>query len=108
MGAPENVNPFGVPAHPVWVLPTRCNPVEDIDDLRQTWSRWLDLSPNPREERPCGSEALIGACDEYRSLREFSPRTRLAHGVYERSPHRWAELGLQGHFPTLTVLEEYG
>src|SRR2546422_2928567 len=28
---------------------TRCNPIEDIDILRQTWSTWLDPAQNPPE-----------------------------------------------------------
>ncbi len=90
----------------LWALATRCNPAEDIDILRQTWSTWLDPTQNPPEERPYGSKALINACKEHRYLAQFAPRTKLSRKVYERVRSRWAELGLEGPPPTLAVLEE--
>lgn len=90
----------------LWALSTRCNPVEDIDVLRQTWSTWLDPTQNPPEERPYGSKALVNACKEHRYLKEFAPRTRLARSVYERVRARWVELGLGGSPPELQLLEE--
>lgn len=90
----------------LWALATRCNPAEDIDILRQTWSTWLDPTQNPPEERPYGSKALINACKEHRYLAQFAPRTKLSRKVYERVRSRWAALGLEGPPPTLAVLEE--
>ena len=56
----------------IWAMSTRCNPTEDIDVLRQTWSTWLDPTQNPPEERPYSSKALIIACMELRYLKQFS------------------------------------
>src|SRR5439155_1247104 len=67
---PSNINQV------LWAMSTRCNPAEDIDILRQTWSTWLDPTQNPPEERPYGSKALINACMEHRYLKQFSRRTR--------------------------------
>ncbi len=90
----------------IWALSTRCNPVEDIDILRQTWSTWLDPTQNPPEERPYGSKALINACMEHRYLTQFSKRTKIRRAVYERVAARWAALGFTGNPPELRTLED--
>src|SRR3970040_20483 len=61
----------------IWAMASRCNPVEDIDILRQTWSTWLDPTQNPPEERPYGSKALINACMEHRHIKQFSKPTKI-------------------------------
>jgi len=90
----------------LWAMATRCNPIEDLDLLRQTWSTWLDPTQNPPEERPYGSKALINACMEHRHLKTFSKRTKVGKQVYERVAQRWQALGLPGSPPKLWALEE--
>ena len=97
---PSNINQV------LWAMATRCNPVEDIDILRQTWSTWLDPTQNPPEERPYGSKALINACMEHRYIKQFSKRTKIRRSVYESVAARWAELGLTGAPPKLWALED--
>jgi UbiD family decarboxylase len=89
----------------IWAMSTRCNPVEDIDILRQTWSTWLDPTQNPPEERPWGSKALINACMEHRYLKDFSKRTLVGRDVYANIARRWHELGFAGAPPKLRALE---
>src|SRR5215831_2530727 len=86
----------------MWALSTRCNPSDDIDLLRKTWSTGLDPSKAVVAERPYGSKALIDACKPHRHLSEFPPRTLLRRPVYERVAQRWGELGLEGAPPALT------
>ena len=90
----------------LWAMSTRCNPIEDIDILRNTWSTWLDPTQNPPEERPYGSKALINACKEHRYIKEFSRRTKVRREMYERVCRRWAELGFAGPPPPLWALED--
>ena len=90
----------------IWAMATRCNPVEDIDILRNTWSTWLDPTQNPPEERPYGSKALINACKEHRYLSVFSKRSTVTRAMYERVAGRWHALGLPGDPPTLRAFEE--
>jgi 4-hydroxy-3-polyprenylbenzoate decarboxylase len=90
----------------IWAMATRCNPVDDIDILRQTWSTWLDPTQNPPEERPWGSKALINACMEHRHLKQFSRRTALRRSTYEAVAARWRALGLGGQPPRLRALED--
>ncbi|MBI4593276.1 MAG: UbiD family decarboxylase [Candidatus Rokubacteria bacterium] len=97
---PSNMNQV------VWALATRCNPVEDIDVLRQTWSTWLDPTQNPPEERPYSSKALINACMEHRYIKQFSKRTKVRRSVYERVAARWTALGFNGQPPQLWSLED--
>lgn len=89
----------------IWAMGSRCNPVDDIDMLRNTWSTWLDPSQNPPEDRPYGSKALINACKEHRYLPVFSKRTALRREVYERVASRWSELGLPGSAPGVRAFE---
>ena len=77
----------------LWALSTRCNPADNVDILRETWSTGLDPSRGPRELRPVGSKALIDACKPHRHLKDFPPSTLLRRGVYERVCSRWAEFG---------------
>ena len=85
----------------IWAMATRCNPIEDIDILRNTWSTWLDPTQNPPEERPWGSKALINACKEHRHIATFSKRTTVRRELYDDLARRWAKLGLAGEAPTL-------
>ncbi|OLC16095.1 MAG: UbiD-type (de) carboxylyase-like protein [Candidatus Rokubacteria bacterium 13_1_40CM_69_27] len=90
----------------IWAMATRCNPIEDIDILRQTWSTWLDPAQNPPEERPYGSKALVNACMEHRYLKQFSKRTKVRRAVYEKVAAQWASLGFKGLPPKLWALED--
>jgi 4-hydroxy-3-polyprenylbenzoate decarboxylase len=89
----------------IWAMASRCNPIEDIDILRNTWSTWLDPTQNPPEKRPYGSKALINACKEHRHLPVFSKRTTLRKKVYDQVAARWTELGLPGQIPTVRAFE---
>ena len=97
---PSNMNQV------IWAMSTRCNPVEDIDILRNTWSTWLDPTQNPPDERPYGSKALINACMEHRYIKQFSKRTKIRRSVYENVAARWAQLGFTGQPPQLWALED--
>lgn len=89
----------------IWAMASRCNPVDDIDVLRNTWSTWLDPTQNPPENRPYGSKALINACKQHRYLPVFSKRTTLRKSVYDRVAERWGELGLPGAIPSVRAFE---
>jgi UbiD family decarboxylase len=89
----------------IWAMASRCNPVDDIDILRNTWSTPLDPSQNPPEKRPYGSKALINACKDHRYIPVFSKRTTLRRSVYDKVAARWEELGLPGVAPTLRAFE---
>ncbi|MDE2228699.1 MAG: UbiD family decarboxylase [Alphaproteobacteria bacterium] len=89
----------------IWAMASRCNPIDDIDILRNTWSTWLDPTQNPPEKRPYGSKALINACKEHRYLPVFSKRTALRESVYEKVGSRWKELGFPGQIPAISSFE---
>jgi 4-hydroxy-3-polyprenylbenzoate decarboxylase len=89
----------------IWAMASRCNPIDDIDILRNTWSTWLDPTQNPPEKRPYGSKALINACREHRHLPVFSKRTVLRKEVYDSVATRWSELGLPGQIPPVRAFE---
>jgi UbiD family decarboxylase len=90
----------------IWAMSSRCNPIDDIDILRNTWSTWLDPTQNPPEKRPYGSKALINACKEHRYLPVFSKRTTLRREIYEKVANEWKRLGLPGKVPPVRAFEE--
>jgi len=87
----------------LWALSTRCNPADDLDLLRNTWSTGLDPSQFPPEARPYGSKVLINACKPHRHIRQFPQTTLIRRKVYERVAARWDELGFAEPPPTLTT-----
>lgn len=89
----------------IFAMASRCNPIDDIDILRNTWSTWLDPTQNPPENRPYGSKALINACKQHRYLPVFSKRTALRENVYNKVARRWKELGLPGQAPKVRAFE---
>jgi len=101
----EDVDPTNMD-EVIWAMSTRCNPVEDIDILRNTWSTYLDPTQNPPEERPYGSKALINACREHKYLNVFSLRSRITRSMYDRLSGRWQELGLDGAPPMISSFEK--
>lgn len=101
----EDVDPTDI-NQVIWAMSSRCNPIEDIDLLRNTWSTWLDPTQNPPEKRPYGSKALINACKEHRYLPVFSKRTALRKEVYDRVASMWKKLGLPGETPTVRAFDQ--
>jgi len=90
----------------MWALSTRCNPSDDLDILRNTWSTGLDPSQFPPEARPYGSKVLINACKPHRYIKEFPPSTLLRRRTYERVAKRWSELGFDDAPPQLNVFHK--
>jgi 4-hydroxy-3-polyprenylbenzoate decarboxylase len=87
----------------MWALSTRCNPSDDLDILRNTWSTGLDPSQYPPERRPYGSKVLINACKPHQFIKQFPPATLLRRGTYDRVAARWSELDLPGTPPKFSV-----
>jgi UbiD family decarboxylase len=89
----------------IWAMATRCNPIDDIDVLRNTWSTSLDPSQNPPEKRPYGSKALINACKEHRHLQNYPAKTALRREIYDRVKSRWLALNLPGTIPQVSLFD---
>jgi UbiD family decarboxylase len=89
----------------MWALSTRCNPADDLDVLRNTWTFRADSSLPP-EARPYGSKVLINACKPHRYLKQLPVRTLLRRSVYDQVARRWSELRLPGAPPILTSFHE--
>jgi len=101
----EDIDPTDID-QVMWAMGSRCNPIDDIDVLRNTWSTWLDPTQNPPDKRPYGSKALINACKDHRYLPVFSKRTTLRESMYDSIAGRWKELGLPGEPPTVRAFEQ--
>ncbi|AMS40125.1 UbiD family decarboxylase [Aminobacter aminovorans] len=84
----------------MWAMSVHCNPSDDIDILRKTWSYRTDPSLAP-DMRPYGSKALIDACENHRHRSTLPKRALLRESTYQRVAERWDELGLKGRVPQL-------
>ena len=89
----------------LWAMGSRCNPADDIDILRDTWSTPLDPSQYPPENRPYGSKALINVCKPHKHLAEFPKRTMLSRDIYDSVAASWKSLGLPGQVPDIHTFE---
>ena len=87
----------------MWALSSRCNPSEDLDFLRNTWSTGLDPSQYPIEARPYGSKVLINACKPHRYIAKFPRSTLLRQKTYDRVAGRWSEFGFSEPAPKVSV-----
>ena len=90
----------------MWALSSRCNPSEDMDFQRNTWSTGLDPSQYPPEVRPYGSKVLINACKPHRFIKQFPRSTLLREETYKRVAARWSELGFDTPAPKLGVFHK--
>jgi UbiD family decarboxylase len=102
----EDVNPYDI-NQVLWAMSTRCNPVDDIDILRNTLSTWLDPTQNPANKRPYGSKALINACREHKYLHQFAKRTRMRKETYDKIAEKWNELGFDASPAELETYEDF-
>ena len=82
----------------VWAVSTRCDPVGNIDFLRNAWSSQLDPSMPP-EDRPFGSKALIIATKDYRRIQNYSKRTGMTKETYDQIKAKWQRLGFETPIP---------
>lgn len=101
----DDVEPYDL-NQVLWALSTRCNPSDDLDFLRNTWSTGLDPSQYPPENRPYGSKVLINACKPHRSMSKFPAATRLRRSTYETLLARWPEFGFDTPPPQLRAFHE--
>jgi 4-hydroxy-3-polyprenylbenzoate decarboxylase len=90
----------------LWAISTRCNPSDDLDLLRNTWSTGLDPSQFPPEARPYGSKVLINACKPHRHIAQFPEATMLRKSMYAQVSARWNKLGFEGRPPKLSVFHK--
>lgn len=90
----------------MWALSTRCNPQDDLDISRNTWSTGLDPSQFPPEKRPYGSKALIDACKPHRYMSQFPKSTKIRRDLYDAVGSRWSELGFDGAPPKVGQFHE--
>ena len=74
----------------IWSMSTRCDPAEDIDIIRKTWSGPLD----PRIPRGAAwnSRAIIDACRPYEMLGEFPPVARASPELRRSIEAKFAEI----------------
>jgi 3-polyprenyl-4-hydroxybenzoate decarboxylase len=74
----------------MWAVCTRCDPVEDIEFIRKTWSGPLD----PRISRGTwyNSRAIIDACRPFERLKDFPIVARSSPELRERIETKFAHI----------------
>ena len=58
----------------IWSMSTRCDPAEDIDIIRKTWSGPLD--PRIPRGAATNSRGIVFACRPYEMIKDFPPVAR--------------------------------
>lgn len=74
----------------IWAMSTRCNPVEDIDFIRQAWSGPLD--PRKRKGESHNSRAVIVATRPFESMKDFPPVAESSWELRTKTLEKWGSL----------------
>ena len=72
----------------IWAMSTRCDPLEDIDIVRQAWSGPLD----PRKNGAHNSRAIIVACRPYESMKDFPEVAESSLKLRGKTLEKWGHL----------------
>ena len=72
----------------IWAMSTRCDPVEDIDFIRQAWSGPLD----PRKNGAHNSRAILVACRPYESIKDFPAVAESSLELRGKTLEKWGHL----------------
>ncbi len=72
----------------IWAMSTRCDPVEDIDFIRQAWSGPLD----PRKNGAHNSRAIVVACRPYESIKDFPAVAESSLELRGKTLEKWGHL----------------
>jgi 4-hydroxy-3-polyprenylbenzoate decarboxylase len=83
----EDVDPTNLD-EVIWAMCTRCDPAEDIDIVRRTWSGPLD--PRLPKGTTWNSRGLIDACRPYDMLTDFPPVVQSSRELRERVTSKFA------------------
>ncbi len=83
---PEPTDPFDV----MWAICTRCDPANDIEILRRTWSGPLD--PMLDGTSSTNSRALIDACRPFEHLQDFPLVARASPALRARVFGKFADI----------------
>ena len=74
----------------VWAMCTRCDPVEDIDFIRKTWSGPLD--PRIPRGTATNSRAVIMACRPFDMIKDFPPVARASRELRQRVEQKYRDI----------------
>ncbi|MBM3525212.1 MAG: UbiD family decarboxylase, partial [Alphaproteobacteria bacterium] len=75
----------------MWALASRCDPVEDIDFIRKSWSSPLD--PLVGEGgMPLNSRAIVVACRPWERREKFPPVAAASKELIEAAEKKWRHL----------------
>ncbi len=73
----------------LWAMCTRCDPAEDIDILRRTWSGPLD--PRLPKGVTWNSRAVIDACRPFEMLKDFPPVVKASDELRSKVAAKFAD-----------------
>ncbi len=73
-----------------WAMASRCDPADDIDIIRRTWSGALD--PRKKVGDDHNSRALIDACRPFEWIEEFPHVAESSTQLMEKTLDKWSHL----------------
>ena len=76
----------------LWVMSTRCDPVEDIDFMRKAWSSPLDPMLERGAKTYSNSRAIIDACRPYDRLKTFPKVARATPELLARVREKFGDV----------------
>jgi len=78
----------------IWAMSTRCDPVKDIDVIRDMWSSPLDpMIPHDYPSKAyLANRAVIDACRPYERLKTYPPVARASAEVLDKVKTKFADL----------------
>jgi UbiD family decarboxylase len=74
----------------LWAMCTRCDPVNDIDFIRNTWASPLDPMVPHDAKSYVNSRAIVDACRPYDRLADFPKVARATAGLLEQVQAKFA------------------
>ena len=73
-----------------WAISSRCDPSEDIDIIRRTWSGALD--PRKKVGDNHNSRALVDACRPFEWINEFPKVAESSPKLKKATLEKWGHL----------------
>ncbi|MDP2726297.1 MAG: UbiD family decarboxylase, partial [Dehalococcoidia bacterium] len=75
----------------IWVMGSRCDPVKDIEIVRDCWSSTLDPII-PKEEKGLSSRAIIDACRPFKWMDSFPAIVGASPELEKKTVAKWGKL----------------
>lgn len=76
----------------MWAVVTRCDPVEDLEILKKTWSTRLDPLGYPSDDKIFNNRMIIDACRSFERLETFPDVATTSPELKKKIQEKWKDL----------------